>query len=217
MIYFLHGLPANPDTYKTNAFVAGALAASGQQAIVVEPQGARDQDSDREYLDWDASEDWPAAISQDLTHCVDTRFRTVRSRFGRGLVGLSAGGYGALNIGLRRLSTFGVVESWSGYFAATDPSGYHILNLGSPQANSDAEVPSGTSLKAAVTTLANVDRVLRRVAGHPLLEHEQAVRLAFDHEPRAARVQDLSRRPLDHAVAFAGGVLAADGARRPIA
>jgi enterochelin esterase-like enzyme len=146
VIYFLHGLPAGPQSYTANAFVASALASSGRRAIVVAPQGARNQNSDREYLDWDAAEDWPAAIAHDLPHCIDKRFRTVRSRFGRALVGLSAGGYGAFNIGLRNLSGFGAVESWSGYFAATDPSGYHILNLGSAKANSNARVPSGEQL-----------------------------------------------------------------------
>jgi len=152
VIYFLHGLPAGPDSYKMNTFVADAVAASGRHAIVVAPQGARDQDSDREYLDWDADEDWPVAISHDLPQCIDKRFRTVQSRFGRALVGLSAGGYGAFNIGLRTLSTFGAVESWSGYFVATDPAGDRILDLGSPKAKRAAQVPSGNDLKDEVTT-----------------------------------------------------------------
>ncbi|MGI8506590.1 MAG: alpha/beta hydrolase [Solirubrobacteraceae bacterium] len=152
VIYFLHGLPAGPTSYTANAFVAASVAASGRRAIVVAPQGARDQGSDPEYLDLEAAQDWPAAISRDLPHCIDQRFRTIRSRFGRALVGLSAGGYGAFNIGLRNLSTFGAVESWSGYFAATDPSGDHILNLGSSKANSDARVPSGSGLAGALKT-----------------------------------------------------------------
>lgn len=152
VIYFLHGLPAGPRSYTYNAFVASALASSGRRAIVVAPQGARNDASDREYLDWDAAEDWPAAIAHDLPACVEKRFRTVRSRFGRALVGLSAGGYGAFNIGLRNLSGFGAVESWSGYFAATDPSGYHVLNLGSAKANSDARVPTGSQLEHEVDT-----------------------------------------------------------------
>lgn len=151
VIYFLHGLPAGPSSYMANSFVAAALAGSGRRAIVVAPQGARDRDDDREYLDWDAYEDWPSAISQDLTHCIDRRFRTVSTRFGRALVGLSAGGYGALNIGLRALREFGAVESWSGYTAATDPSGHHVLNLGSSKANAAARVPSGPGLRAEVT------------------------------------------------------------------
>lgn len=152
VIYFLHGLPAGPSTYTTNSFVAAALAGTGRQAIVVAPQGARNQNSDREYLDWDPTEDWPAAISHDLPECIDKRFRTIDSRFGRALIGLSAGGYGAFNIGLRALSVFGAVESWSGYFVATDPTGYHVLDLGSPQANAAATVPSGGGLRQTVAT-----------------------------------------------------------------
>ena len=150
VIYFLHGLPADPDSYKQNAFVATALAGSSRAAIVVAPQGSRGTGSDREYLNWDASEDWPQAIANDLPHCVDTRFRTIANRTGRALVGLSAGGYGAFNIGLRNLATFGAVESWSGYFAATDPSGLHVLELGSVDADDGARVPSGSDLKAAL-------------------------------------------------------------------
>ena len=150
VVYFLHGLPANRTAYLSDPFVASSLAQTGRRAIVVQPQGARSDNADHEYLDWDAGENWPQAISHDLVNCVDGRFRTVRNRFGRALVGLSAGGYGALNIGLRALSTFGAVESWSGYFAATNPAGTTILNLGSARANDDATVPSGSGLRRAV-------------------------------------------------------------------
>ncbi len=146
VVYFLHGLPANPQSYTQNAFVAHALVSAHQEAIVVAPQGARENDSDREYLNWSASENWPRAISHDLTTCIDRRFRTIATRRGRALVGLSAGGYGAFNVGLRTLQTFGAVESWSGYFVGTDPSGYHVLRLGSPAAQRAAAVPSGSSL-----------------------------------------------------------------------
>jgi enterochelin esterase-like enzyme len=150
VIYFLHGLPANPTSYQANTFVASAVPSGGRAAIVVAPQGARSTNSDREYLKWDASEDWPQAISRDLTQCVDKRYRTIRRRSGRALVGLSAGGYGAFNVGLRELKTFGAVESWSGYFAATDPAGDRVLELGSKQADDDARVPSGGGLAAAL-------------------------------------------------------------------
>jgi S-formylglutathione hydrolase FrmB len=148
VIYFLHGLPATPQSYTQNAFVAHALVLAHERAIVVAPQGARTSGSDREYLDWSATEDWPRAISYDLTGCIDRRFRTVASRNGRALVGLSAGGYGAFNVGLRNLRTFAAVESWSGYFAATDPNGHHVLTFASPAAQRAAAVPSGPALTA---------------------------------------------------------------------
>ncbi|MGZ4222061.1 MAG: alpha/beta hydrolase [Solirubrobacteraceae bacterium] len=150
VIYFLHGLPANASSYRANQFVGAALSSGRNSAIVVAPQGARSDDEDHEYLDLKSTENWPRAISHDLTRCIDSRFRTVANRSGRAVVGLSAGGYAAMNIGLRNLATVGAVESWSGYFEATDPSGTHKLNLGSPQANAAAAVPRGADLKASV-------------------------------------------------------------------
>lgn len=153
VVYFLHGLPAGPRSYKENAFVAEALAASGHEAIVVAPQGARGANSDREYLDWGPEENWPGAIAVDLPRCIDARFRTVANRWGRALIGLSAGGFGAFNVGLRRLGTFAAVESWSGYFTATDPSGTTKLELGSAGANRRARVPRGPDLKQRLARL----------------------------------------------------------------
>jgi enterochelin esterase-like enzyme len=150
VVYFLHGLPASPASYTQNAFIAQALVSAHEPAIVVAPQGARDPDSDREYLDWAPTEDWPRAISDDLTACVDRHFHTIADRSGRLLIGLSAGGYGAMNIGLRDLASFGAVESWSGYFVATDPSGHHVLRLGSAAARRAAAVPRGPGLTAAL-------------------------------------------------------------------
>ena len=150
VIYFLHGLPANASSYRANQFVGAAVSRGSSAAIVVAPQGARSDNEDHEYLDLEPTQNWPQAIARDLTRCIDARFRTIASRSGRALVGLSAGGYGAMNIGLRNLSTFGAVESWSGYFEATDPSGHHKLDLGSSQANAAAAVPRGAGLKAEI-------------------------------------------------------------------
>jgi enterochelin esterase-like enzyme len=150
VLYFLHGLPADPSAYKRTGFVAHELGVNGLQAIVVTPQGARDEDSDREYLDWSRTENWPRAISHDLTSCIDHRYPTVNSRRGRALIGLSAGGYGAMNIGLRNLDTFAVIESWSGYFVATDPSGLHVLKLSTAKAQEAATVPSGDGLRRSL-------------------------------------------------------------------
>jgi putative tributyrin esterase len=150
VVYFLHGLPAGPGAYQDNAFVAQALATAHRRAIVVAAQGSRAADSDREYLDWGPNENWPSAIADDMPRCIDARYHTVASRSGRALIGLSAGGYGAFNIGLRNLGQFGAVESWSGYFQATDPAGDRILDLGSGAANGAATVPAGATLAAAL-------------------------------------------------------------------
>jgi enterochelin esterase-like enzyme len=94
VVYFLHGLPASPYAFRQIGFVTTALAGLRRTAIVAVPQGARGGDSDPEYLDWGRGRNWAMAISSELTRCVDRRYRTIRSRRGRALVGLSAGGYG---------------------------------------------------------------------------------------------------------------------------
>jgi enterochelin esterase-like enzyme len=122
VVYFLHGLPGGSGTYRANAWLT-QLAAKAGQFILVEPQGARDDDTDPEYLDWGSGRNWSTYLTRELPHYVDTHFRTLDTRSGRAIVGLSAGGYGAAMLGLNHLDEFGTIESWSGYFHATDPTG----------------------------------------------------------------------------------------------
>jgi S-formylglutathione hydrolase FrmB len=138
VVYFLHGLPAAASSYRGADFLARALLASGREAIIVAPQGARDNDSDPEYLDWGPGRNWETAITRDVVGFVDSHYRTIRSREGRAIVGLSAGGYGAVILALHHLEAFSVVESWSGYFHPTDPAGRRALDLGSASANANA-------------------------------------------------------------------------------
>ena len=133
VVYFLHGLPAAAGSFRGADFLARALASSGRRAIIVAPQGARDNDSDPEYLDWGPGRNWETAITSDVVGYVDSHFRTIGTRQGRAIVGLSAGGYGAVMLALHHLPAFSVVESWSGYFHPTDPAGDHALDLGSPR------------------------------------------------------------------------------------
>jgi enterochelin esterase-like enzyme len=140
VIYFLHGLPAGPSSYENLAWVGQALDRAGGKAILVIPQGTRKVNGDPEYLDWGPGHNWATALADELPAYIDTHFRTIASRDGRALVGASAGGYGASNLGLHHPQTFSVVESWSGYFEPTDPSGETALDLGSPAANAAATV-----------------------------------------------------------------------------
>jgi enterochelin esterase-like enzyme len=135
VIYFLHGLPASPVAYRQVGFLARTLDGLRARAILVAPQGARDGDSDPEYLDWGPGRNWETAIAREVPAYVDRRFRTIANRRGRALVGLSAGGYGAVLLALHHLSDFSVVESWSGYQHPTNPAGTAPLDVGSTEAN----------------------------------------------------------------------------------
>jgi len=140
VVYFLHGLPASSRAYRSVGFLQHALAGLRRQAILVAPQGARDHDTDPEYLDWGPGRNWERAVSQELPAYVDAHFRTIPDRRARALVGLSAGGYGAVALAFHHLESFGVVESWSGYFHPTDPSGTKTLDLGSARRNRRANL-----------------------------------------------------------------------------
>src|SRR5207248_11238460 len=88
---------------------------------------------------------WEQAVSRELPAYVDSHFRTIPDRRARALVGLSAGGYGAVTFAFHHLESFGVVESWSGYFHPTDPSGRKTLDLGSARRNRRANLHNAVS------------------------------------------------------------------------
>ena len=140
VVYVLHGLPAQGDAYTALGFVERAADTLARRAIVVVPQAARSGESDPEYLDRGPGDEWETAIVSELPRVIDARFRTIRSRSGRALVGISAGGYGAMHLAFDHLDEFSVVESWSGYFHPTDPTGTKTLELGSPTADALADV-----------------------------------------------------------------------------
>jgi enterochelin esterase-like enzyme len=149
VVYFLHGLPAAADGYRGMSFVADALGRADRPAILVTPQGARANEPDPEYLDRGPGRRWETAIAKELVAKVDAAYLTIPSRRGRALVGLSAGGYGAMLIGLHHLDRFSVIESWSGYFHPTDASGTRTLELETPLANTRASAHSYVSTLAA--------------------------------------------------------------------
>ena len=140
VVYFLHGLPATPTSYLELDWVAQALARSGREAILVVPQGTQVVDCDPEYHDWGSGADWETALAVELPAWVDGRFRTRATRTGRAIVGYSAGGYGASIIGLHHPQTFAAIQSWSGYFQPTDPSGRSARSVGSAAADAEADV-----------------------------------------------------------------------------
>jgi enterochelin esterase-like enzyme len=152
VIYFLHGLPASSDAYRDVGFLRNALTSLRAQAILVAPQGAHDNDTDPEYLDWGPGRNWERAVSKELPAYVDSHYRTIPNRRARAVVGLSAGGYGAVSLVLHHLDDFGVVESWSGYFHPTNPKGTATLDLGSTSRNRRA------NLHNAVTRLRDAFR-----------------------------------------------------------
>lgn len=154
VLYVLHGLPSGPSAYTALGFVERALDSVRRQAIVVIPQGARVGETDPEYVDQGPGHRWATAIATELPRVIDARYRTIRAPGGRALIGISAGGYGAMQLALHHLDKFAVIESWSGYFRPTDPTGTQALDLG-PGTDVYKLVPSvRTQLKTTKTFIA---------------------------------------------------------------
>ena len=59
---------------------------------------------------------WATYTTQDLVNKIDSNYRTVQSKDGRAIAGNSEGAYGAMNLGLKNPSKYGVIGSFSGYF-----------------------------------------------------------------------------------------------------
>ena len=79
VVYFLHGLPAGPSSYRGSAWLSGIAEHVGQ-SILVEPQGARDGDTDAEYLNWGSQRNWSSYVVRELPRYIDSLLRAIRSR-----------------------------------------------------------------------------------------------------------------------------------------
>jgi len=124
VLYLLHGVPGMPSNFLTVGGAGSAeatLVAEGKMRplILVMPSGSRSFFSDEEWANGvRPGNDWETFVARDLVRAIDARYRTIAAGKGRGLGGLSEGGYGALNIGLHHPGEFGLLESWSGYMIA---------------------------------------------------------------------------------------------------
>jgi enterochelin esterase-like enzyme len=120
VLYLLHGSPGRPELFINVAGVGVALDTlvarhAIRPFIVVMPNGS--DGSFRSDTEWANTPHGPyESFVMDVVHAVDGRFATKADRAHRGIAGNSAGAYGAVNIALHQLGSFGVAESWSGYF-----------------------------------------------------------------------------------------------------
>jgi enterochelin esterase-like enzyme len=126
VLYLLHGFPGRPTAFLLTVragVVEDVLVAKhfAQPLILVMPFGSTGTFTDKEWANGIAPhEGWETFVARDLVNAIDARYRTIPSAAGRGLAGLSEGGYGSLNIGLHHPGEFKVLESWSGYERADD-------------------------------------------------------------------------------------------------
>lgn len=114
VLYLLHGLGGHYSDWLTRTNVADY--ATQYRMIVVMPEG-----NDSWYVDSAAgsNDKYESYILKEVMPDVDRRYRTLQSRYGRAIAGLSMGGYGAIKYGLKYPSTFAFAGSVSGAFGVT--------------------------------------------------------------------------------------------------
>lgn len=116
VIYLLHGMPGSPSEYIDGTQLA-AFADAGISSGLLRPFIAvlpAAGSSARYNGEWAGP--WETELVQGIVPWVDASLPTDATRRGRVIAGLSAGGYGAVDIGIRNAGLFGAIESWSGYF-----------------------------------------------------------------------------------------------------
>ena len=118
VVYLLHGMRGSPSEFWDAldiADVADGLISSGRARpfIAVMPvAGPLVHPGGGEWVGV-----WEDYVVADVVPWVDANLPTIPTARDRALEGLSAGGFGAMDIGLRHPGLFGALGSWAGYFA----------------------------------------------------------------------------------------------------
>ena len=109
VLYLLHGLTGHYSDWVARTNIADYAAQ--YRMIVVTPEGNDGWYTDSAIVVTDKYETY---ILRELIPDVQQRYRTIEARYGRGIAGLSMGGYGSLKFGLKSPSTFIFAGSMSG-------------------------------------------------------------------------------------------------------
>jgi len=118
VVYLLQGFRGSPYQYVFGLSLArrtDRLIEAGKIrpfVAVIPPAGV----TTRFHGEWTG--DWEEFVVRDVLPWADRHLPTERTTQGRVVAGLSAGGYGAVDIALRHPRLFGTVESWSGLMRA---------------------------------------------------------------------------------------------------
>ena len=114
VLYLLHGLAGHYDNWLSKTKLREYAAQ--YQMIIVTPEGNDSWYTDSATVPVDKYETY---IVQELIPDVEGRYRTIKTREGRAIAGLSMGGYGALKFGLKSPDKCIFAASMSG---ALDPA-----------------------------------------------------------------------------------------------
>jgi enterochelin esterase-like enzyme len=125
VVYLFHGSPGKPSDWfhGGRADLAGLRTAGlGAPAIIVAPQMSSRWTDDPECVNG-VHEKVESHLIDSIVPTIDTSLRTVANRDGRTFAGMSAGGYCALNLGLRHRDLVSSIVDMSGFTMPTHTGG----------------------------------------------------------------------------------------------
>jgi enterochelin esterase-like enzyme len=125
VIYFLHGYGATAEAYARvlalPESIDRAIAAGSRPMIVVLPDAFTKYGGSM-FSNSPTIGDWETFIAQELPAFIDSRYRTIASRDGRGLAGHSMGGYGTMRVGMKQAAAFAAMYAMSSCCLMNDPA-----------------------------------------------------------------------------------------------
>jgi enterochelin esterase-like enzyme len=121
VLYLLHGFWGAPSSFVVSlklADVADSLIQSGaaRPFIAVMPPGGLPNGTKKQRAMSEWAGVWEDFVVRTVVPWTDAHLPTERLPAGRAIAGVSAGGFGAVDIALRHLGVFSKAESWEGYF-----------------------------------------------------------------------------------------------------
>jgi enterochelin esterase-like enzyme len=126
VVYLFHGSPGMPKDWFHGGDAASIAGSMSEPVIVVAPQMSHNWLDDPECVDG-RHEKVESHLVKDVIPTVDASLRTIAERSGRIFGGMSAGGYCALNMGLRHRDLTATVLDLSGETVPTHAGGLKPL------------------------------------------------------------------------------------------
>src|SRR5689334_4281192 len=111
VVYLLHGFGGGENSFleqvaQLKESADRLSAAQGFSEFIVVTPNAQTLHGNSLYSSSLTTGDWEKFIAEELVAYIDGHYRTLPARLSRGLAGHSAGGYGALRIGMKRSDVF---------------------------------------------------------------------------------------------------------------
>jgi enterochelin esterase-like enzyme len=217
VVYLLHGYPGGPiDWFRAaqvqqimDAMLADDLV---QPMILVAPDASGGWLHDSEMLNQVGGPQVESYLVGPVVHTIDAAFRTIPTRAGRAIGGMSSGGYGALNLGLRHQNVYSVILSLMPYGTPGDVTwtllgGSHRLWL---QNSPDADIPRMRFRQPMAVAFFAGDRdpEAREASRLARMLRARGQYTVFDEVPGAAHTWHGARAETPDMLAFASGHLA---------